>query len=116
MKKIGLIFAILFFFAGAAYATEYKFKVANKTGFEIIDLYFSPATQGDWGEEVLTVDTIPDKDAIEVQFSRKEKAESWDIKVADENGVTYKWNRIKLMNHKTLVLSIKGGQPVAMVQ
>ncbi len=113
MKTI--IFSLLLFLhlAGFAVASEYTFTLINKTGFEIIDLFFSPASRGNWGDEVLTVDTIPNKETMKIHVSRKEKAEAWDILVNDEQGISFKWPNLKLSEISTLVLTIKGGQPMA---
>ena len=110
-----LFFTTFFFLllGTTAIADNYKFTLINKTGFEIIDLYFSPATQKNWGEEVLTVDTIPNKEQMKISVSRKERAENWDILVNDEQGVSYLWPNLKLSEINTLVLTIKAGQPMA---
>lgn len=108
-------FALLLFLhlTGFATAKEYTFTLINKTGFEIIDLFFSPASQGNWGDEVLTVDTIPNKEKMKIHVSRKEKALTWDILVNDEQGISYKWPDLKLSEISTLILTIKAGQPMA---
>ncbi|MFH0785323.1 MAG: hypothetical protein V2B20_25680 [Pseudomonadota bacterium] len=108
-------FALLLFLhlTGFAVAREYNFTLINKTGFEIIDLFFSPASQSNWGDEVLTVDTIPNKETMKIHLSRKEKAETWDILVNDEQGVSFKWPDLKLSEISTLILTIKAGQPIA---
>jgi hypothetical protein len=110
-----MLFSLLFFCFTASFAAaaDYTFTLINKTGFEIIDLYFSPATRGDWGDEVLTVDTIPNKEKMKIHLSRIEKADIWDVVVNDEKGVSYKWPGLKLAEISTLVLTIKGGQPIA---
>jgi hypothetical protein len=113
MKKLILTLLFLLHLSGVAAASEYTFTLINKTGFEIIDLYFSPASRGDWGEEVLTVDTIPNKEKMKINFSRREKADVWDILVNDEQGVSFKWPGLKLSEISTLVLTIKAGQPMA---
>jgi hypothetical protein len=113
MKTI--IFSLLLFLhlSGFAVANEYTFTLINKTGFEIIDLFFSPASQKNWGEEVLTVDTIPDKEKLKINVTRKERADNWDILVNDEQGLSYQWPNLKLSEISTLVLTIKAGQPLA---
>ncbi len=107
--------AVVLFFAlgGVAAADTYTFTLINKTGFEIIDLYFSPAKQNNWGDEVLTVDTIPDKEKMKVSVDRRERAEHWDILVNDEQGASFRWPNLKLAEVSTLVLTIKGGQTMA---
>lgn len=110
-----LCFALVLFFqlTGFATARDYTFTLINKTGFEIIDLFFSPASQANWGDEVLTVDTIPNKEKMKIHLSRKEKSANWDILVNDEQGVSYTWPDLKLAEISTLILTIKGGQPMA---
>lgn len=109
------LYTVLVFFhlAGFAAAGEYKFTLINKTGFEIIDLYVSPASQNEWGDEILTVDTIPDKERMNVNVSRKEKAENWDILVNNENGVRFTYPSLKLSEVSTLILTVKAGQLMA---
>lgn len=113
MKSFLLTALLLFTSATTAVADTYTFTLINKTGFEIIDLFFSPASQKNWGEEVLTVDTIPNKEKLKINISRKERAENWDILVNDEQGVSYQWPNLKLSEISTLVLTIKAGQPIA---
>lgn len=112
--KSSLFAAFLLLFLGTtAFADNFTFTLINKTGFEIIDLYFSPAAQKNWGEEVLTVDTIPNKEQMKINLTRKERAENWDILVNDEQGISYHWPNLKLSEVNTLVLTIKAGQPMA---
>lgn len=113
MKSLFLTALLLFTLATTAVADNYTFTLINKTGFEIIDLFFSPASQKSWGDEILTVDTIPDKEKFKINITRKERAENWDILVNDEQGVSYQWPNLKLAEISTLVLTIKAGQPIA---
>jgi hypothetical protein len=112
--KFSLFAAVLLFaLATSAVADTYTFTLINKTGFEIFDLFFSPAAQKNWGDEVLTVDTLPDKEKLKITISRKERSDNWDILVNDEQGVSYQWPNLKLSEISTLVLTIKAGQPIA---
>ncbi len=113
MKSSLFAAVLLFTLATTAVADNYTFTLINKTGFEIIDLFFSPASQKNWGEEVLTVDTIPDKEKLKINVTRKERADNWDILVNDEQGLSYQWPNLKLSEISTLVLTIKAGQPLA---
>ena len=116
MKTIFFTFLLVLQLSGIASAAEYNFNLVNKTGFEIIDLYFSPSAKNQWGDEVLTVDTIPNKESMEIHMQRKEKADAWDVKVNDEQGVSFKWPKVKLSEISTLVLIIKAGQPIAIYE
>lgn len=116
MKTIFFSFLLFLQLSGIAMATDYQFNLINKTGFEIIDLYFSPASRAEWGDEVLTVDTIPNKETMKIHVERKEKADTWDILVNDEQGVPFQWTGIKLSEISTLILTIKAGQTIAIYE
>jgi hypothetical protein len=116
MKSLFLSALLLFTLATTAVADKYTFTLINKTGFEIIDLFFSPAAQKNWGDEVLTVDTLPDKEKMKINVNRKEKSENWDILVNDEQGASYQWPNLNLSEISTLILTIKAGQPIAIYE
>jgi hypothetical protein len=113
MKSSFFAAVLLFTLSTTAVADNYTFTLVNKTGFEIIDLFFSPAAQKNWGDEVLTVDTIPDKEKLKINVTHKERSENWDILVNDEQGVSFQWKDLKLSEISTLVLTFKAGQPLA---
>ncbi len=114
MKAAFITLLLLLNLASTALADDYKFTLINKTGFEIIDLYFSPEAKNQWGEEVLTVDTIQNNDKMDLHLSRKERSKTWDILVInDELGINYKWPGLQLSEMSTLILTIKAGQPMA---
>ncbi|MDK9706591.1 MAG: hypothetical protein OEL83_06030 [Desulforhopalus sp.] len=113
MKKILLALLFTVLLAGSAFAGDQDFTLVNHTGVEIHELYVSPAKMDDWGEDVLTVDTLPDGEEVEIQFGRKEKAAYWDIKVVDQAGDSLEWPRLKLTEISTVTLAFEKGQPVA---
>lgn len=115
MKRTLLIIASFLFLSlgGFARATEFSFTLVNNTGVEIIDLYFSPASRGQWGKEVLLLEILPQGEEVGLQFSRPEKADSWDIKIVDEQETACQWSGLKLSEVSKVVLTIKAGQPMA---
>lgn len=115
MKLTLLIIASFLFLSisGFARATEFSFTLVNNTGVEIIDLYFSPASRGKWGKEVLLLETLPQGEEVGLQFSRPEKADAWDIRIVDEQETARQWSGLKLSEVSKVVLTIKAGQPMA---
>jgi len=113
MKTILLSLLFFLHLSGFVLAGEYNFTLINKTGFEIFDLFFSPAARGDWGEEVLTMDTLPNGEKMEIRIARKENAEMWDIQVKDEQEHSFKWPGVKLSEINKIILTIKAGEPMA---
>ena len=92
MKKIFLALLFTVLLTGSAFAGDQDFTLVNHTGVEIHELYVSPAKMDDWGEDVLTVDTLPDGEEVLIEFGRKEKAAYWDIKVVDQAGDSFFFN------------------------
>jgi hypothetical protein len=68
---------------GSASADDAKqdFKLVNKTGYELKELYVSPSKSDDWQDDVLGQSTLGDGDAANIKFHRATKACHWDIKV-----------------------------------
>lgn len=85
MKKIiiAFSFAVLTAFVGSAQAEEAKqdFKLVNKTGYEIKEVYVSPSKSTDWEEDILGEGVLEDKGAREIHFHRSVKSCHWDLKV-----------------------------------
>ncbi|OHE78889.1 MAG: hypothetical protein A2107_16085 [Verrucomicrobia bacterium GWF2_62_7] len=113
MKLTLFVLATFLYLGGSALAGEFSFTLINNTGVEIIDLYFSPASHGKWGKEVLLLETLPQGEEVGLQFSRPEKADAWDIKILDEQETAFQWSGLKLSEVSKVVLTIKNGQPVA---
>jgi len=113
MKNVVLAALLSLFAVLPAVAGEQDFTLVNRTGVEIYELYVSPASADDWQEDVLTVDTLPDGEAVNIHFSRDESADFWDIRVVDSEGAAIDWPGMKLTEISTITLSFENGQPVA---
>ena len=113
MNKI--IMAVLFSVLqiGSAWAGDQDFSLINNTGVEIAELYISPASTEDWGEDVLTVDTLPDGNTVDIVFSPEEDADFWDIKIVDGEGASVEWPHLKLTEISTIKLYFEDGEPMA---
>lgn len=91
------------------------FTVVNKTGVEINALFVTPHNANDWGDDILGVDTMRDGETLDIKFSRKEKAERWDLRVEDKNGTSLEWENLNLLAIDTLTLYYKNGKTTAMI-
>jgi hypothetical protein len=108
-----LALLVSLFAVGPVLAGDQDFTLVNRTGVEIYEIYVSPASVDDWQEDVLTVDTLPDGEEVNVRFARDEDADFWDIRVVDSEGDAIDWPRMKLTEISTIVLSFENGEPVA---
>lgn len=87
--------------------------VINKTGFEIHALYMTPHKAKQWGGDILGVDTLAQNDSVAIVFSRKEKAQLWDLRVEDADGAFIEWGQLNLREISSITLYYKNGKATA---
>ena len=85
MKKtiIALSFAVTAALVASVQAQEAKqdFRLVNRTGYEIKEVYVSPSKSTDWEEDILGEGVLPDREGRNVHFHRSVKTCHWDLKV-----------------------------------
>ena len=112
-----LVLAILAISAQQVIAQSAQdFTVVNKTGVEINALYITPHNADDWGEDILGVGTLAVNDNVEINFSRKEKAKLWDLRVEDADGEFIEWESLNLLTISKVTLYYKNGKATATVE
>lgn len=80
MLAAGLLLCALTTTATADGAKQ-DFKLINKTGYELKELYVSPSKESDWQDDVLGQATLGDGQFANVHFHRSATACKWDLKV-----------------------------------
>jgi hypothetical protein len=71
--------------SGAAQAqARQDFVLVNRTGFDISEVYVSPAKRDSWEEDVLGDDTLEDDDEQIIRFRNTGNICKWDLKVVYE--------------------------------
>ena len=70
-------------FTAPAVAADAKqdFRLVNRTGYEIKEVFVSPSKSSDWQEDVLGKDVLEDGKAVNIHFSRTARTCKWDLKV-----------------------------------
>jgi hypothetical protein len=94
-----LAFAAALAFAAPASADDAKqdFRLVNKTGYELKEVYVSPSKADDWQEDVLGTGTLDDGKAINIHFSPKTRTCKWDLKVVyTDDDSSAVWSNINL--------------------
>lgn len=100
--KLSLIHAFplaLLAFAAPAVAQQANqdFTLNNRTGYEIKEVYVSPASAGDWQEDVLGNGTLADENGANIHFNAKTSTCKWDLKVVyTDDGSSAVWGGIDL--------------------
>lgn len=123
MKKI-LITLTLLTLAASAFAQVFDFKLVNKTGFTIAEVYVSPADDDEWGEDVLGEDVLENKKSVEIEFDSDYEAallafnvDKYDLRCELEDGSYEEWYDLKLEDIMTIEISIdKNGYGIATVK
>lgn len=118
MKSLLLASAFLAFgFLGAAQAQgKQDFELVNKTGYDLSQLFVSPAKSDNWEDDVLGDDELEDGDSMNVHFSGSAKTCKWDIKVVySEDDSSAVWHDINLceVSKVTLRYNRKSGDTTA---
>jgi hypothetical protein len=74
------------------------FTLINRTGYDISEVYISPAKADDWEEDILgSEDNLDDGTQREIKFHRVGSTCKWDLKVVyDEDDSTAVWRNIDL--------------------
>jgi len=60
-----------------------KVEFVNKSSWEIHEIYFSPASQKDWGEDYLSDEVLEKGDSLTLSDVSEG---DWDVLVVDEDG------------------------------
>jgi hypothetical protein len=88
-----------------ALAGDQDFVIVNKTGYDISEVYVSPAKSANWEEDILGRDILPEGDRTEITFSRSEDPCRWDLKVvyADDDS-SAEWGALNLCEISVVTL------------
>lgn len=111
MKRLLLVFSLMCVlgFAGqASAALQKKINIFNGAQVEIDTLYISPTNANDWEENILKEETLPNGDKADIEISRTENAEAWDIKVTNKKGESMTWIGVPLNKSGQITLLPNG--------
>lgn len=82
--------------AGAFAQGKQDFRLSNRTGYTISEVYVAPSKSDDWEEDVMGRDTLDDGDYVDISFARREKACEYDLKVVYDDEETAEWQGFDL--------------------
>jgi hypothetical protein len=83
-------------FSLPAFAGEQDFKLVNKTGYQIDEVYVSRATSSNWGRDMMGKDALGDGESVNLTFNAPDKVCIWDMKVKYNDGDTAEWTKLNL--------------------
>lgn len=94
--------------AGAAFASDADFKLANKTGHTIDEVYVSPHSSDNWGKDFMGDNTLDDGEIIAVNFPHGGGRCNYDIKVKYHSGSSAEWDGVNLCEYNKISLFVEG--------
>ena len=99
------ILLLLVGLVGSARAeSDLDFALANRTGYDLKEVYIGPTSSDDWGDNILK-DILQDGQTLNVSFSRRLTAAKWDIKVVYEvDDTSAQWIGYKLKDITKITL------------
>src|SRR5665213_2176632 len=81
----------------AAQQANQDFTLNNRTGYEIKEVYVSPASASDWESDVLGTGTLGNGNGANIHFNAKTATCNWDLKVVyTDDGSSAVWSGINL--------------------
>lgn len=93
-----------FAFPAAAHALDLDFNLVNKTGYEIKEIYVSPASENSWQQDLLS-EPLADGETLEISFSPDSDAAKWDMKIVwVDPGEDVVWQALNLTQISKLTL------------
>ena len=102
--------AVLVFVPFRAAAAPQDFELVNNTGYEIKNVYVSPTSSDDWGDDILGADTLSTGDSKEITFpDNRGDACQWDLKVTYEDDTSHEWKNINLCSISKLTINYDEG-------
>lgn len=83
--------------ASAPGQARQDFTLINRTGYDIREVYVSPADAADWEEDILGDEELLDDEEQMIRFKRAEKSCKWDLKVVySEDDSSAVWKDVDL--------------------
>jgi hypothetical protein len=91
--------------ASGAYASDADFKLHNKTGYQIDEVYVSKHSSDDWGRDRMGNNALEDGESVLITFPHGGQACHFDIKVKyHDDGSTAEWSDVNLCNYDKISL------------
>ncbi len=88
-----------------AFASDADFKLKNKTGYQIDEVFVSKHSSDNWGKDVMGHDALADGEAVDITFPHGNGACSFDIKVKyHDDSSTAEWTDVNLCKYEAISL------------
>lgn len=104
LLRTGLTAACLALVSFGAMASDADFRLKNKTGYQIDEVYVSRHSSDSWGKDIMGDDALGDGEAVKITFPHGGAACKFDIKVKYHDHDTAEWDNVDLCEYETITL------------
>lgn len=107
MRSLKMLLAAAFLMpvAAGAFASDADFKLNNKTGYQIDEVYVAPHSSNNWGNDIMGRGALADGEAVNIVFPHGGSACMFDIKVKYHvDSTTAEWGNVNLCQFETISL------------
>ena len=87
-----------------ALASDADFKLVNKTGAQVDEVYVSKHSSDEWGKDILGRGALSDGEAVDISFPHGGSACHFDIKVKYQDGDTAEWGDVDLCQYEKITI------------
>ena len=109
-KTIFAAAALLVGLLTTAHASDADFKLVNKTGYQIDEVYVAPSSSQNWGSDIMGSAAVPSGTSVNITFPHSSSACKFDIRVKYNDGDTAEWSNIDLCKYEAISLYWDGKQ------
>ncbi len=101
---IALSAALTLCAAVPAFAGDQDFTLVNGTGYPIREVYLSPPSAKNWGNDVMGSDVLKAGSSVPIKFTKTSEC-FWDMKVVyDDDGTSSEWSKFDLCHIDKITL------------
>ena len=107
MRSLKMLFTTLLLLPAAtgAFANDADFRLVNRTGYQIDEVYVSTQNNSRWGNDVMGSQSLGDGERVKITFPHGNGACMFDIKVKyNVDGSTAEWTGVNLCQYETITL------------
>ena len=110
---------LLFLLLGvaSAFANDLDFMLVNQTGRSFEGLYITASDNKDWDSNLLFDEKVlAAGGTISVRFKNDAKSETWDFNLADDEGLSVTFDKVKLAGVNRVTLKDVNGTITAEIE
>ena len=102
--KMAFVATSLALISFGAFASDADFRLKNKTGYQIDEVYVSKHSSSDWGKDVMGDDALADGESVKIKFPHSSSACKFDIQVIYHDKDKAEWSNVDLCEYETITL------------